>query len=283
MYDQHPDDEQRREALSDFLRTRRARLAPGQVGLPEGGRRRTPGLRREEVAQIAGVSTDWYTYLEQGRDVQASKSVLASIANALQLTVDEKLHFFALANQPLVPDVAAPMEIIPPVFQQVLDALGETPAYITGRRCDILAWNQAASAVFVDFGALAVGERNLLWLLFTNAALKELFVDWAGYAQEVISVYRAAWRSSIGDPRITQLIDRLSSASAEFRGWWSQHDVQQTCAVQRELNHPQLGRLKLAVAIFQVNGNPDVQCCVYPAADEETQRKLHHLRRDTER
>jgi transcriptional regulator with XRE-family HTH domain len=271
-------EQQRRAELSAFLRTRRARLTPLQAGVPQTRRRRTPGLRREEVAELAGVSTAWYTYLEQGRDVHVSRSVLESIANALQLTRDERIHLSWLADQPLPSDPPSFVETIGPAYQRVLALIECGPAYITGRRTDILGWNKAASIVFGDFADIPEGERNMLWLLFTDSAFRQRFPARETFALETLSSFRATASQYLSDARMTAFIDMLKRVSPEFHQGWEQQNVQRQCSQWREIEHPQAGRLILEIASFQISGDPDLKCCVYSAAPEsETEEKLKWL------
>lgn len=274
------DDTQRRAELGEFLRVRRADLSPAQVGLAGGTRRRTPGLRREEVAVTAGVSTTWYAYLEQGRDIRVSRSVLENIADALRLTADERLHLFLLADQAPPADVPAPEGAIRPVYQRVLDSLGESPAYIIGRRTDIVAWNRAAAAVFGDFAALPPRERNLLRLLYTDGAFRRLFVEWDAMASDTVATFRAAVLPYVSDADITACIESLERVSPAFRQAWARHHVQREghCTAGPTLDHPTAGRLVLEVAGFQVSDDPGITCRVYVAeAGSETADKLRHL------
>lgn len=278
LSDQRVDDAQRRAALGEFLRTRRARLTPTQIGLPAGPRRRTPGLRREEVAVAAGVSTTWYTYLEQGRDIHVSRIVLECIADALHLNQDERTHLFLLAEQstPVAPSLL-PEEAIPPAYQLVLDELTDYPAYIRGRRMDILAWNKAARTVFGDFALLPHRERNLLWLLFTDTPFRRLFVDHAGLAQEMLEIFRETATRYISASWLNEFIDALSRVSPEFRQQWQGHNVRRKSygTVSRELLHPEMGRLVFTIAGFQMSGDPDMQCCIFTSAPtSETAMKL---------
>lgn len=271
-------EQQRRAELSEFLRTRRARLDPHQAGFPQTRRRRTPGLRREEVAELAGVSTAWYTYLEQGRNIHVSRSVLESIADALQLSRDERIHLSWLADQPLPPKALPFTETMRPIYQRVIDALEHSPAYITGRRTDILGWNKAASAVFGDFAAIHPSERNMLWLLFTNKAFRQRFVAWENFALETLISFRATSSQYLDDPRIIEFIETLRRKSPEFRQGWAQQNVQRGCSEWREIEHPLVGRLVLEIASFQLSGDPDLKCCTYSAAPgSETEEKLRWL------
>jgi transcriptional regulator with XRE-family HTH domain len=270
--------DKRREELADFLKTRRARLTPAEVGLPDGaGRRRTPGLRREEVAMLAGVSTVWYTWLEQGRDVRPSPQVLGSVAGALRLDADERAHLFALAESgthPLVPRE----EKVGPALRRALDALNPNPAYVMGRRWDKLAWNGAMTAVFGDFGALPPKERNTVWRMFTNGRLRETMPDWEGHARHVLAQFRASWGRHAGDPDFVELIEALKEASPEFREWWPMHDVQGSPEGRKELDHPVVGRMVLEHTTFQLHDDPDLKLVLFtPLTEADSAEKLREL------
>lgn len=276
MPQKDPHDE-RQAALADFLRTRRARLTPASVGLSNGTRRRIPGLRREEVAQLAGVSVAYYTWLEQSRDVHVSREVLASIAEALRLSPDERRHLFLLADLPLPSDSAASPEQVSPAHQRLLDSLAFHPAYILGRRSDILAWNRAAVAVFGDFGKLPIRERNTLWRLFVGNGCR-LYVNWEEIAYQALAQFRADSGRYVGDPWFEELIDDLQHASPQFHDWWPRHEVLGRLSGQKELAHPVAGRLILDHSSFQVAGNPDQKLIIYtPLLDVDMTAKLHRL------
>lgn len=250
--------------------------------MPAGGRRRTPGLRREEVAIAAGVSTTWYTYLEQGRDIQVSSSILASLARVLQLSEDERVHLYALANLPQ-PVKSSPLEdTAQRTYQQVLDELGTIPAVLTGRTYDVLAWNAAATAVFGDFGQLPSGERNMLWLLFAEQPASQqfnVFTDREQYAQEVLEAFRGRVNRYLDDPDLLAFVERLKQASPAFRARWAEHNVRATCSSKKALQHPLVGHLAFEAVTFQVVEHPDVRCHMYVAADAMTTGKLHRLLR----
>lgn len=268
---------ERQAALADFLRTRRTRLTPPSVGLPIGKRRRTTGLRREEVAQLAGMSAAYYTWLEQGRDVQVSREVLASLAEALRLSPDERRHLFLLADLPLPPSAATIHEQVSPAHQRVLDNFILNPAYIIGRRSDILAWNRAAVAVFGDYGKAPLRERNTLWRLFVGTT-HHRYVDWETIAYQALAQFRADSGRYIGDPWFEELIDELRHASPQFHDWWPRHEVLGRLSGQKELAHPVAGRLILEHSSFQVADNPDQKLIVYtPVLDADMTAKLHRL------
>lgn len=270
--------QQRRLALADFLKAHRSQLSPDDVGLPPGFRRRTPGLRREEVAQLAEVSTTWYTWLEQGRDINVSEALIRRIADALRLTPDERLHLFMLVHQQFPTTPPPTPNTVSPILQYLLDNQGVNPAYLTGRRCDILAWNRAAVEVFGDFGILPVGERNLLWLLFTNTIFRRLFVDWERVAQDLLAMFRNLSGRYIGDPWYMQYISDLMGVSPEFAQWWQRQEVCSRFGQHRKLMHPVVGQLLLDVTTLHVNGDPDLRLCVYTALPgSDTANKLHQL------
>ncbi|HEY5197959.1 MAG TPA: helix-turn-helix transcriptional regulator, partial [Solirubrobacteraceae bacterium] len=186
--------EQRRAELADFLRRRRAGIQPETVGLPSGGRRRTPGLRREEVAQLAGVGATWYTWLEQGRDVRASLDVLEAIARALRLTPAERGHLILLGRGEPAPPCRAPAERVSATLRRVVEGLGPNPAFVLGRRWDFLAWNRAACALFGWDGMPGRGlpvTRNHIWLTFMDPARRDLMLDWERSARTCVAKFRA--------------------------------------------------------------------------------------------
>ncbi|HEY3992878.1 MAG TPA: helix-turn-helix transcriptional regulator [Ktedonobacteraceae bacterium] len=217
-------EDERRQALADFLRQRRKKLSPADVGLPPGMRRRTPGLRREEVAHLANMGTSWYVWLEQGRDVHPSAQILESIAQALQLTPNERRHLFLLAGQALPPHASSTDECISPAIQRMLDDLNPTPAYVMGRRLDYLAWSKAADAIFSLEQATSPYERNMVWRLFTNSRLRE-HLNWEMMVRSMLAEFRAANARYPGDRWFDELIEDLKHISPEFCRWWPHHDA----------------------------------------------------------
>ena len=253
----------RRQELADFLRTRRERLCPAVVGLPAGGRRRTPGLRREEVAQLAGVGLTWYTWLEQGRNIRVSPQVLDGIARALCLEPDERMHLVQLAGPDPMQGTPPASETVNPALQLVLDSLVASVAYIVGRRWDVLAWNAAAAAVFGDFATMTPRERNTLWRLFLREETRRLVVEWEAHAQRLLAQFRASTAPYAGDPWFRALIAELERASPEFRAWWPRHDVLGSLEGRVTLAHPDEGPLALQYTTFQVHDAPDLKLIVY--------------------
>lgn len=268
----------RAQELGDFLRTRRRRLTPEQVGLPRIGRRRTPGLRRTEVAQLAAVSVDWYTWLEQGRPISVSIQVLESLVQALQLNANEREHLFFLAHQQPPPERTPQRETVSATLQHFLDRLDLSPAFAVTPRWDIVAWNEAARVVLYDFPSMTRRERNVVWRLFTSAAHRRLVVDWDKQARRVLAQFRTSYGQLPGDPWMTEIINDLLAASPEFRIWWSNHEVLRGPEGKKVLNHPQVGYLAFEHLIFQVYDAPDLKVIVYTPIDEgETVAKIRQL------
>jgi transcriptional regulator with XRE-family HTH domain len=274
------DDIKRRAELADFLRTRRARLHPEQFGLSTPGRRRTPGLRRDEVAQLAGVGVSWYTWLEQGRDIKVSEQVLESLAETFQLEREERRHLFVLARG-MVPVADERSEVVspPPGLQAVLDALGTNPAYLVDHRFTLVAWNASACRVFGDFSLLSERERNRIWHMFVHPSPRQLFVDWEQAAYHAVMNFRAAYDQYIGDAWFEHFLTDLQQKSPEFRTLWAQHNVEAACSFyqEKELNHPQVGRLSLSSTVLIVPVDPPLQLVTFTPCSQETVAKLEAL------
>jgi transcriptional regulator with XRE-family HTH domain len=269
----------RREELADFLRQRRTRIKPEDVGLPGGGRRRTPGLRREEVAQLAGVGTTWYTWLEQGRDVRASLEVLEAIARALRLTPAERGHLILLGRgEEAAPSCKAPAEKVTPSLRRLIENLGTSPAFVLGRRWDYLAWNRAACALFGDFEAVPKAQRNHLWMLFMDPLRREMFTDWERGIRLAAAKFRADSARHLGDPSFEELIQALRQASPEFCKAWKRHEVARSGEGRKELRHPVAGRLVFEHAVFNPVEAPEQRLILYtPVAEHDTPAKLSRL------
>jgi transcriptional regulator with XRE-family HTH domain len=233
--------------LGEFLKSRRDRLRPEDVGLPSGGQRRVPGLRREELAMLAGVSVDYYVRLEQGRDLTPSESVLDALARALRLDDTERAHLIALARPPRIPfttpDAGSTTEVRPSV-QMLLDGLDQ-PAFVLGRRMDILATNRMARALLTDFDARPPRERNHARWIFLDPATRELYVDWPVVARENVAILRHDAAQHPDDPELRELIGELSMASPEFRTWWAEHDVAVRNSGTKRYRHPVVGDMKI--------------------------------------
>jgi transcriptional regulator with XRE-family HTH domain len=270
-------DERRRAELADFLRKRRAVLKPQDVGLPTGGRRRTPGLRREEVAHLAGVGATWYTWLEQAREVRASLAVLEAISRALRLTPAERTHLVLLGRSEEPPPCKSD-ERVSPTVRRLIENLGPNPAFVIGRRWDYLAWNSAARALLGDFGAVPKAARNHVWMHFMDPARREIFPDWEESSRLLVAKFRADSARHIGDPTFVQLIETLRKSSPEFCRAWKKHEVARSGAGRKTVRHPLVGTMRFEHAVFNPQEEPDQRMILYsPMAEDDTPAKLARL------
>ncbi|MFB6516613.1 helix-turn-helix transcriptional regulator [Streptomyces sp. NPDC056401] len=283
-----------RSDLRDFLRSRRARIGPEEVGVAaHPGRRRVPGLRREEVAQLAGVSVDYYTRLEQGRTLHVSDEVLDAVARALRLDATERSHLFDLARPQRAPgpgpgraaraaagapgpaEAAGPQRVRAGLYR-VLDALEDgTPAMIMGRRLEVLAANRLAEALYADFGAAAPHTpesgasgrrgRNLARFLFLDPAARGLFADWEGAARAAVAALRFYAGRHPYDPDLSPLVEELGSLDGDFRRWWAGHDVLEHTHGTKRFRHPVVGELALEYESLAFPDDPDQTLYLYTA------------------
>lgn len=268
----------RRAELSDFLRTRRARLSPSDVGLVDGRRRRTPGLRREEVALLANMGATWYTRLEQGLPINVSADVLESIATALRLSPSERRHLFTLACHPLPEDPQAPDEIVSDLVRRTLTALEPNPAFVRGRHWDLLAYNRAWQSTLCYFPDEPAEGQNLLWSFFTRPEPRVRHPQWEIIGPSLVAQFRSIAARYPEDPKFRDLIERLSERSDQFRRWWAQHDVSDVTQGMKQFFHPELGELILDHTTFFVPNFPDMRMIVYTAEPgSPSERKLHLL------
>lgn len=257
-------------SLGEFLRTRRALLHPEDVALPDfSGTRRVTGLRREEIAQLAGVSVDYYTRMEQGRVPHPSDAVLNALARALRLNDDETRHLHHLARPQHTARPARRHQTRPqrvrPMLQQLLDELKDVPAVVMGRRMDILAWNPAACALFGDYAALDPAERNIARITFLDQTSRELYADWTSCARENVAFLRLEAGRHPGDPQLAHLIGELSMKSEDFRRWWAEHPVQDKTSGIKRFHHPVVGDLELAYETLRAADDPDQALITYAA------------------
>ncbi|MFI9343019.1 helix-turn-helix domain-containing protein [Streptomyces sp. NPDC052773] len=257
----------RRAELSEFLRTRRARLKPEDVGLPDYGRhRRVPGLRREELAQLAGVSVAYYTRLEQGNGRNVSAEVLDSIARALRLNDAEHSHLIHLAKpKQNKKRPAGRTQQVRGALGQLLDSMDGVPAYVVGRRSDVLAWNRMAAALFGDWGELPERERNWARMVFLKPEYRDLFVDWEQKASDVVGYLRLDAGCHPDDPRLSALVGELSVKSGDFRRLWARHDVKEKTHGVKLLRHPLVGELTLSFETFRLGDDPEQSLVTYHA------------------
>ena len=261
-------DEIRRQELSDFLRTRRARIAPGDVGLPAAQRRRTPGLRREEVAHLAGISVTWYTWLEQQRPIHVSAGALDNLARVLRLDSFERMQLFQLAlRQPTI-DSTSQRETVSPRLQRLIDHNATMPAFVMGRRWDALGWNLAARAFFFDFEQVPADERNIVWLYFTSSVLRSSIIDWPTRARDVLARFRINYGFHAGDSDFVELVERLNLVSPEFAQWWSHYDILPLTERSVEYNHPLTGRMLVDAVTLLVSDNPEMRIVTFLPTDE---------------
>ncbi len=258
--------------LGAYLRDRREKLDPAALGFSL-NRRRTPGLRREEVAQRANVSATWYTWLEQGRGGAPSADVLDRLARALMLTDVEREHLFLIAlGRP--PEVRyREVEGVTPRLQRVLDALPFSPALVKTATWDIVAWNRAAAAVLGDYGALEAHQRNVLRMMFCEPRVRERQLDWESVARFVVSTFRADTARTGAADAVRALVDELSRASPDFERLWRDNDVMSHGAGTKTLRDPNGGFLSMEYSAFAVDGRPDLGMVVYnPATPEDAER-----------
>jgi transcriptional regulator with XRE-family HTH domain len=265
----------RRSELADFLRDRRARVTPESVGLIDNGRRRTPGLRREEVAQLAGVGLSWYTWLEQGRNIKPSPQVLDALARVLRLDTAERAHLFHLARVELpLPGGDYPREA-PPELAAIVDGLVPNPAYLIGPRTDVLAWNRAAAAMLGEPIAAPDGRPNLLWWLFTDDRRRN--EQWRGTARAALARFRAEHARRLGDPDFAALLDALEQASPDFRALWADHEVLTEQLGTKTIEHPRLGTLRLHHIQSVPTSHPDLRLTQFVPADDATHAALARI------
>ncbi|WP_027943626.1 helix-turn-helix transcriptional regulator [Amycolatopsis taiwanensis] len=235
-----------RTELAAFLRRRRARVQPTDVGLAGGQRRRTPGLRRQEVAQLAGMSVDYYIRLEQGRGPRPSRQMIAAIGRALRLSADELAYLHHLVGEVPGP-LPGPVREVRPGVLHLLDRLDDTPAMVCDAIYDVLAWNAMAAALITDFGAVPPVERNVIWRFFTDPVARDRYdADGAArFAREAVADLRAAAARYPNDLSVRRLVDRLSGASADFRARWAEQDVDVSRSTSKRIRHPEVGWLDL--------------------------------------
>jgi transcriptional regulator with XRE-family HTH domain len=268
----------RRVELAQFLRSRRARLTPADVGMPPGLRRRTPGLRREEVAQLAGVGVTWYTWLEQGRPINASVQVLDAIARTLRLDRAEREHLYRLADVPSIPDRDSYEGAdTPPELQTIIDSMFPLPAAIYNGRYDLLAWNGAYLALFPNLVRARSDERNVLWQVFTMPPCCCAIANRDEELPQLVAAFRAAFGRHVGEPAWTSFVRRLSTASPEFARTWANHDVAGSSSRLKFFRNVAGGVLRTISTNLAIPANPETRIAVYTPAGEEDRRLLDRI------
>jgi transcriptional regulator with XRE-family HTH domain len=260
----------RRAELAAFLRSRRERITPEDVGLAPGIRRRTAGLRREEVAMLAGVGVTWYTWLEQGRPINASTQVLDAVARTLKLDQPEREHLYRLADVPEAVAAADEAAQVAPEMQRILDGLTALPASIMNERFDILAWNAGYAALFPGVVSQPCAERNSLWLSFTHAPCCHPYLNRDDQLGMLVAQLRSAYGRHVGEPAWTRFVRRLQSASPEFGRLWAQHEVASPASYLKIFRHPAHERLVMTTTSLAILAAPGTRMVVYTPADEET-------------
>jgi len=276
--------EHSRRELGAFLRSRRERADPSAVaaGLPPGGRRRTPGLRREEVSLLSGVSMTWYTWLEQGRDIRVSPQILLALARALALDEVERAHLFRLAGAEPPPPPRTPASAgVSPAIRAFLDAQGPNPAFVIDRCFDILAWNAAEQALLHGVGLdRPADELNVLWLMFTEPPLRTLMTRWEAEARWLTALLRGQAAYETDNPRFAELTGKLCAASPLFRRLWEAHDVEAFRSSVRRFDHPVVGELELRYVRLAVEDDPGRSVIVhFPEPGSPSEKRLHQLTR----
>jgi len=253
----------RQKELGQFLRSRRERIKPSEHMLQSHPRRRTSGLRREEVADEAGIGVTWYTWLEQGRDIRVSPEVLRRLSRALRLDREETHHIFRLAGIG-VPEEAPPLPaLVKPSLQRVLDAMEYIPAYVHNARWDRIAWNAAALALMGDFAHDPPEQRNTVWRTFLSSEVRDYAEDWEHFARIVIAEFNASVSQQFDDPWLIDFIDDLSARSPAFRDLWQQREINPRQEEVTRINHKTAGRLHLERSIFQIPYEPSLSLVIF--------------------
>src|SRR5580693_1594230 len=254
-------------ALGQLLRSRRERLVPADVGLSAGRRRRTAGLRREEVALLANLSPTYYTFLEQGRPVRPSAQVLDALASALRMSAAERRYLHVLAYGASGPAAAAPPEHLDPAVADLVQRLEPFPTLVKGRRWDVLTANPAARELFAGWTAGVPGECNLVRWMFTSDQAREIYLEWEPEARAMLGRFRLSTARYPDDPDVRTLIDELQRDSERMRDWWPRHDVAAIGGSgSKKLRHPRLGPVEYSHVVLQVADRPDQTLITYSAA-----------------
>jgi transcriptional regulator with XRE-family HTH domain len=267
---------ERRRLLGEFIRSRRERTTPDMVGMPPGLRRRTPGLRREEVALLSGIGITWYTWLEQGRPINVSGQVLQSVARVLHLDASERSHIFALAE---LTDPEQPTEVaqVGAGVQLLLDQLNPLPAVVLGPRLEILAGNRAHLGLLGDYYALPVEYRNIMWLCFADPQWRTLVVNWEENARRMVAKLRTAMAERVGDPGWATLLEHLERDSPEFRAMWDRQEVAPIENCIKQYQHAYAGTLDVEVSHFWLSDQRAVRMTVYTPLNDATRERLDAL------
>jgi hypothetical protein len=274
------EDERRqvRRELVAFLRSRRARLSPRDVGLNNGARRRTPGLRREEVAHLAGVGVTWYTWFEQGREIQVSEHFIERVASALRLDTGEREHLFTLAQNRLPPLQPAPTPHLTPALERLVATL-PNPAYLETARRDVLAWSPAFSRVFGDLARVAPERRNMLWLAFVDPNYRRMMTNWEPEARAMLASFRVELGRHADDPAFVRLVRELEATSPDFQRWWPEQRVLARGEGAKRFQHEAIGEIEFEHSTFVVAAAPELRLVVYTPLPGESTSRVQRLYR----
>ena len=266
----------RRAELGAFLRARRSQLDRSALGLPELGRRRADGLRREEIAALSGVSVTWYTWLEQAREVTPSRQVLDALAGTLNLTSVEQAYLLSLAGYTPVATDQEPVPRAPAHVQRMLDGLAAMPGYVLAHDWTICGWNRAYQALYPNVARVPVADRNLLWLVYTDPTVRDLLLDWDVTSRHFLAEFHAETAGRLGTPAVTGLIARLSEHSAEFRAAWSDHAIEGFSSRLRTF-HTREGDLEFEHHRLAPADHRDLHLVIYQPANDRTRAALDRL------
>lgn len=275
------DDKLRRTELAHFLKARRLHISPGESGLEvsNGLKRRKPGLRREEVAALSGISLPWYTALEQARDIRVSAQVLESLVRTFKLRKDERLHLYMLANQqtPMIP-ISDSKRSFPRSFQYIVDQYVGSPAFFSDQMWNIRIWNQITTLVFGDFHNTDNFATNMIWRIFTMKEYRLLFVNWEHMAKNLLTQFRTSYIRNMENPWYNQFIKELAKHSTEFQKWWADYDLQYTQEEIIEITHPKVGLLQFEIHEFYQCEDLGTALIIYiPLPETDSTEKLLNL------
>ena len=266
------ENEYRYKELGRFLKIKREKISPTQVGLSYGNRRRTPGLKREEVAQLANVSLTWYTWLEQGRDIKVSDQVLESVGHALILNETEMLYIFSLAQMAMPESElkSNKLSLISKPVQTILDKLEPYPSFASDQYWNVIGWNNSAKMIFGDFDKMNARERNTIWRMFRNPKYKTLFSEWEKVGQWIVAQFRLSCGNYVNDKWFKIFVEELMAESSDFKKWWLDYNVVFDENFQKRLMVDRLGDLMFDFTSFDVSGNPQIKIAIHTPADQET-------------
>lgn len=263
---------ERRKELATFLKTRRTQLTPEELGIPLTTRRRTPGLRREEVAQRAAVGLTWYTWLEQGRNISVSPQVLKGVSRALQLSTTEQQHLFSLAQLPLPGDIETLLYDVDPKLQTIVQGFGQLPASLINQKWDIIAFNDAVENLCANVKNKE--QPNILYNMFVDPEARKRIINWETQAKSAIGLFRAETSKFIGAEWYLELIANLTAQSPEFREWWPNQTICQAMNIPKHYNHPEVGELSITTTMLNVQESPNLKLVVNTPIDDASHKKL---------